>query len=217
MTSRRPSALDDFVNQLDALVRKYTDRGRIDGAAIVREAHPYLADLIYDTGWLEERHRKVTGESAAYLLAAAPDDSWTVLSVVFPAGSSTPVHDHLTWGLVAVHQGIEEESRYECLDHGSRASFARLRYVDTTRNEPGSISYVVPPQQEIHSIHNALDIPSCSIHVYGGHLDRMPRHRYDPEKNAVYDYRPAYASAESLSLRAARAASISSQLDSKEP
>lgn len=159
MTSRCPSALDDFVNQLDALVRKYTDRGRIDGAAIVREAHPHLTDLIRDTGWLEERHRKpaVTGESAAYLLAAAPDDSWTVLSVVFPAGSSTPVHDHLTWGLVGVHQGVEEESCYERLDDGSRASFARLRYVDTTRNEPGSISYVVPPQ-EFPTLHAASSL-----------------------------------------------------------
>jgi len=194
VTGKRPPVLDDFTRRLDLLVRQHTSDGRADDAAVVQATHPHLAKLIEDIGWLDERYRQPgQGDAAAYLLAKAPDDCWTVVSVVFPPGYSTPVHDHLIWGLVGVCQGLEEESSYERLDDGSRPGFARLRYVGTAKNEPGAISHVVPPDQEIHSIHNPLDEPSCSIHVYGGQLDRMPRHRYDPENNAVHDYQTAYA------------------------
>jgi hypothetical protein len=50
------------------------------------------------------------------------------------------------------------------------------------------VSCVVPPAREIHRIHNPLGVASCSIHVYGRDIDRITRHRYEPEQDAVFEF-----------------------------
>ncbi|MGH3761897.1 hypothetical protein [Actinophytocola sp.] len=186
---RLSTVLNDFGQILDQLVRRTEDAG-----LIVERAHGHFADLIEDTTWLEERFRvpAVPGVMAAYLLASGEDAPWTIVSVVFPPGATTPVHDHLTWGLVGVVDGVERETRYERLDDGARPDFARLRRLETVENTVGAISRVVPPDQEIHRIHNPLNGPSCSIHVYGENLQNLARHEFDPETNEVRVHQPAY-------------------------
>lgn len=189
-------ALGAFVEALDGLVR--SSGPDVDLATLTDRVRPHLAWLLEQTGWLEPRRRRVAeeGQPAAHLLAEAPDDAWAVFSVVLPPGHTTPVHDHLTWGLVGVHEGIEEETSFERLDAGDRPGFARLRPVATTRYQPGQIACVVPPAREIHRIHNPSGAASCSIHVYGRDIDRITRHRYEPERDAVFEF-----SSSSLTIR----------------
>jgi 3-mercaptopropionate dioxygenase len=47
-----------------------------------------------------------------YPLYVAPDDSWSMASVVWDVGQRTPVHSHETWGVVGIYSGIEHEVRY---------------------------------------------------------------------------------------------------------
>jgi 3-mercaptopropionate dioxygenase len=159
---------------------------------IVHRAFDPLARLISTPGWLDASQAGLT-EPAARLLAKADDNAWSVVCVTFPPGATTPVHDHLIWGLVAVYDGIEEETVYKRLDDGSKPGYAKLEKVGVQRNTRGAISLVIPPGQEIHSIRNPGDKPSISIHVYGGDLASMPRHRYEPDSDAVYDYQAEYA------------------------
>ena len=184
-------ALRAFSETLDALVRRHNT----DGQTIVTQIHPHFVELIADTSWLDERlllPADGSGQTAARLLAAAPDESWTIVAVAFPPGATTPVHDHHTWGLVGVVRGSETEERYERLDDGTRPGFARLRHVDTAENRAGAISHIVPPTLEIHRIHNSSEIATCSIHVYGGNLAKMIRNQYDLERNTVEIHQPAY-------------------------
>ena len=184
-------ALGAFVETLDGLVR--ASGPEVDVVALTDRLRPHLAWLLEQASWLDVRRRRVVdeGQPAAHLLARAHDDAWAVFSVVLPPRHSTPVHDHLTWGLVGVHEGIEEETAYERLDAGDRPGFARLRAMETTRNGPGFVSCVVPPAREIHRIHNPLGVASCSIHVYGRDIDRITRHRYEPEQDAVFEFSSA--------------------------
>lgn len=46
------------------------------------------------------------------------DRSLSVISLVVPAGSQTPVHDHLAWGLVGLYRGEQEETVYRLEDGG---------------------------------------------------------------------------------------------------
>jgi len=180
-------ALEVFTETLERIVRA-GDRPH----DIVHKAFDPLARLIAARDWLDTSKTNL-GEPAAHLLAKAGDDGWSVVCVVFPAGATTPVHDHLIWGLVAVYDGIEEETVYKRLDDGSAPGYAKLEKVGVQRNTRGAISLVIPPEQEIHSIRNPGGTPSVSIHVYGGDLARMPRHRFDPDNNAVYDYQAQYS------------------------
>jgi hypothetical protein len=45
-------------------------------------------------------------------LYIAPDDSWSMASVVWDVGQRTPVHSHETWGVVGIYSGIEHEVRF---------------------------------------------------------------------------------------------------------
>ncbi|HZM77614.1 MAG TPA: cysteine dioxygenase family protein [Candidatus Limnocylindrales bacterium] len=180
-------ALEVFTATLERIVRT--------GARpheIVHQTREPLARLIVSPGWLDPGKTNQS-EPAARLVAKADDDAWSVVCVVFPAGATTPVHDHLIWGLVGVYDGIEEETVYKRLDDGSRPGHAKLAKVGVQRNSRGAISLVIPPEQDIHSIRNPDVTPSVSIHVYGGDLAGTPRHRYDPDNDAVYDYQGEYA------------------------
>ncbi|HEV7650959.1 MAG TPA: cysteine dioxygenase family protein [Actinophytocola sp.] len=180
--------LDQFAEMLDTLVPQFP------AAEIVERVHSHFAELIADTGWLDDKFRAPpeAGDMAAYLLAAGERAPWTIVSVVFPPGTTTPVHDHLTWGMVGVVQGTETETRFARLDDGARPGFARLRRLEAVQNDVGAISHVVPPDREIHRIHNPSGEPSCSIHLYGEDLQKLARHEFDLDSGEVRTHQPAY-------------------------
>ncbi len=174
-----------FTRDLDALV---ADRTK-DQRAIVLAAKPLLARLLQDMSWLDRRYAEVRASSVQYLLHRHPDDRYSVVSVVFPVGYSTTVHNHGTWGLVGVWDGEEREERFKRTDDGSRPGYAALRPAGTVVNRPGAVTQLLPPDEEIHRITNRAPHPSCSIHVYGGDLHGKPRHQYDLATGAVKDFR----------------------------
>lgn len=191
LTRTGVSDLDEFTDQLERIVTENTSLDGIGNAeAIVAAIKPHFEKLIADPSWLASSYLQQTreGDDTTHLLAKAPDDSWTIASVVFPPGFSTPVHDHMIWGLVGVVQGVEEESRYVRHDDGSVPGRAEVELTGHGRNLPGDVGVIVPPENEIHLIHNPLETESVSIHVYGGDLDATWRHRFNPEAGTVQDY-----------------------------
>jgi predicted metal-dependent enzyme (double-stranded beta helix superfamily) len=186
--------LDSFTEQLDRIVEDFTTDGSPDARAIVTAAKPYFAQLVSDMSWLDDRYLKPDREDddTTHMLAKAPDESWTVVATIFPPRFSTPIHDHVIWGLVGVGHGVERESRYRRLDDGSQPGHAELEFTGEAENLPGAVMHIIPPEEEIHLIHNPTDEPSCSIHVYGGDLDRTLRHKFDLERNTVEDYLSTY-------------------------
>ncbi|MET9248033.1 hypothetical protein [Nonomuraea sp. NPDC003709] len=59
---------------------------------------------------------ELTRASAArhltYPMYIAPDDSWSMASVVWDVGQRTNVHSHETWAVVGIYAGVEHETRY---------------------------------------------------------------------------------------------------------
>lgn len=192
MTTTRTGVaeLDTFTDQLDRIVTENTIEGAPQPRGIVTALQPHFEKLVSNVDWLNAHYFKPTreGDDTTHMLAKAPDDSWTIVSVVFPPGFSTPVHDHMIWGFVGVAQGVEDETRYVRHDDATIPGYAEVEFVGHARNLPGAIAPIVPNEDEIHMIHNPLGTNSVSIHVYGGDLDATWRHKFDPENKTVEDY-----------------------------
>src|SRR5262245_33052526 len=100
-------------------------RGSIaEDAARVEALRPAFARLLAADGWLPDHCAKpddasrMGGGIGQYALYRAPDGSLCLFSLVVPVGASTPVHDHLAWGLVGIYRGRQDETVDRRLDDG---------------------------------------------------------------------------------------------------
>jgi predicted metal-dependent enzyme (double-stranded beta helix superfamily) len=109
------------------------------------------------------------GEPAGYcshLLHAEPDGSFSVTALVWRPGQVTPIHDHVTWCVFGVIDGVEHEERYVLLDDGW------LEQDGVSVNPAGDVSSLAPPG-DIHRVRNAGTQTAISLHVYGTDISRL--------------------------------------------
>ena len=98
----------------------------------------------------------------SHVLHTEPDGSFSVCALVWRPGQITPIHDHVTWCVFGVIQGVEHEDLYD----------ADLRLVGQKDNRVGDVSGFAPPG-DIHRVHNTADTTAISIHVYGTDITRI--------------------------------------------
>jgi predicted metal-dependent enzyme (double-stranded beta helix superfamily) len=157
-TTTATATLTELVADLDRAVRGHRSEAET-AAAIAHAITPYLgADgLLTDEQRLgdPERYRQ-------HLLHVADDGAFSVVALVWLPGQATPIHDHVCWCVVGVHEGDEEELRYR-LDGGRLVTTERLV------NARGEVSVALPPG-DIHLVRNAGDDLAVSLHVYGADL-----------------------------------------------
>jgi predicted metal-dependent enzyme (double-stranded beta helix superfamily) len=179
-------SLAAFTQDLDRLV----DEESLDDAELVRRAKPLLEQLLADMSWLDERCTVPRGSgSVQYLVHRHPRNAYTITATVFAEGYSTTVHDHTTWGLIGVWRGEEREERFVRTDDRSDPGHAELRAAGTVLNGPGAVTWLIPPDQEVHRIRNLSPFPSLSIHVYGDDLDGKPRHQFNLETGEIKEFK----------------------------
>ncbi len=124
-----------------------------------------------------------------YLLYCDPQERYSVVSFVWGIGQRTPVHDHMTWGVIAMLRGAEHGERY--------AIDSPMRLIETATLQPGQIEIVSPDHGDIHKVSNACDDQvSISIHIYGGNIGRISRHVYDPQTGVPSTFVSGYANAD---------------------
>ncbi len=90
-----------------------------------------------------------------------PDGSFSVVALVWQPGQVTRIHDHLTWCVFGVIQGVEHEELFD----------ADLNLIGRADNHTGDVSGFAPPG-DIHRVHNTGDSTAISIHVYGVDVTR---------------------------------------------
>jgi predicted metal-dependent enzyme (double-stranded beta helix superfamily) len=118
----------------------------------------------------------------------------TIFSLVIPPNSITPVHDHLSWGLVGLYQGKQEETVYRRLDKGETEGFADLEIVGLHQVNRGEIYHLLPPDGDIHSVKaTTVFSPSISIHVMGNDTGSIWRNQYHPEQQSIKSFRSGYS------------------------
>jgi 3-mercaptopropionate dioxygenase len=163
--------LRDFIGALTELAGAPFD----DEAARLAATRPLLCDLVSRDDWLPPSLAQPDPQrDAVYLLHADPLGRFSVVSVVWRPGQSSPVHDHTVWGLVGMLRGEEETQRY-------RLDAARLAVPvgPATRLRPGDVDAVSPRIGDIHRVRNVLaDGASISIHAYGANIGAVQRWIY---------------------------------------
>jgi 3-mercaptopropionate dioxygenase len=100
-----------------------------------------------------------------HLLHAEPDGSFSVVALVWRPGQATPVHDHVTWCVIGVIQGVEHEERFELRD-------GWLVQVGSADASPGEVAGLAPPG-DIHRVRNTGREVAISLHIYGTDVARL--------------------------------------------
>lgn len=159
--SRAGSALAHLVADVDDAVRRFDGEHSMATVNAVVQA---LKAHIHRTDLLSEDQR--VGDPARYrqhLLHVADDGAFSLVALVWLPGQETPIHDHLSWCVVGVHQGAEAEVRYRLVDD------AYLVEEEHRSSPTGSVDGLLPPA-DIHLVRNAGAGTAISLHVYGADL-----------------------------------------------
>lgn len=159
MTSTRTRAeLDRLIHGVRAAVAVHADWAQT--AQLVADA--LREDLPSPDALTAEQRAGSPGGFRSHTLYVEPDGSFSINAVVWPPGSITPIHDHVTWCAFGVIQGVEHEELFD----------ADLNLVGVNDNQVGDVSGFAPPG-DIHRVHNTLDGTAISIHVYGTDVSRI--------------------------------------------
>ncbi len=164
-TQENSAALDRLIAAVRAVVQSETDPSRA-GKAVAELLQPHLAlpDLLTE--------KQKTPDECAYcrhILHVEPGGSFSIVALVWLPGQDTAIHDHVSWCVVGVHQGEEDEITYRLAgDELDR----HLVVTDHSVNAIGSVVALVPPG-DIHRVKNSCDHVAVSIHVYGADVEKL--------------------------------------------
>src|SRR3954468_8647816 len=92
----------------------------------------------------------------AHNLHIEPDGSFSIVALVWRPAQITRIHDHVTWCVLGVIQGVEHEELFD----------ADLNLIGEGDNHVGDVSGFAPPG-DLPPVRNTADETAISIHVYG--------------------------------------------------
>jgi predicted metal-dependent enzyme (double-stranded beta helix superfamily) len=98
----------------------------------------------------------------SHTLHVEPDGSFSIVALVWRPGQMTRIHDHLTWCVFGVIQGVEHEELFD----------PDLNPIGRSDNHTGDVSGFAPPG-DIHRVHNSAGTTAISIHIYGTDVTRV--------------------------------------------
>ena len=188
------------IRELIGEVRRFAQEIESD-AERVEALRPAFSKLLAADGWLPteyaepDHHSGMGGGIGQYALYRSEDGSLCLFSLVIPAGISTPVHDHLAWGLVGVYRGQQAETVYRRLDDGHDEEKADLEVSKHLTMSAGEFYTLLPPTDDIHYVKTISDTTSVSIHLLANDTACVWRHRFHPDEGTVTAFRSGYSNA----------------------
>ena len=166
-----------------------------DPTHVLSLIEPAFQELLADPTWLPDHFAEPSAESGMgsgigmWLLYRAGDGNLAFSSLVVPPGASTPVHDHLAWGLVGLYRGTQDEEIY------ARRG-GRLELVEQRSLTPGDFYVLIPPRDDIHRVRTTSAETSVSIHLLTNDTGCVWRHAYDPDSGEERPFRSGYVNVE---------------------
>ena len=119
---------------------------------------------------------------ARRLLYRDPAGRYSMVVMTWGPGQKTALHDHAgIWCVECVMDGSMEVAQYDLVsENGGEFRFARQNSVHANR---GSAGCLIPPF-EYHTLANAADSASITLHVYGG--DMTYCHAFEPQPGGAW-------------------------------
>lgn len=176
--SSAPYGLDTFIADC-----RQAASGCPDLADCVTAITPLMLRLLASAqSFLKPSHYRTDpahyARNAIYL---APEHDLSLFALVWLPGQWTPVHDHGSWGVVGIVEGMLEERAYMAIDGEIRANTGiRLKRGGNVLLPPGAVTTFVPNPDHIHRTGVTADRPrAVSLHLYGRTMSSF--HIYDVE------------------------------------
>jgi predicted metal-dependent enzyme (double-stranded beta helix superfamily) len=160
------SALEHFIARAAALSRSHSE-----AADCVLSLAPLMLELIEEAHtFLQPQHYRSNPEGyTRNLIRNFPEESLSLYALVWRPGQWTPVHDHGSWGVVGVVEGVLEERSYvrvspeRGVDHDIELVRGGIVLLKS-----GAVTSFVPNPDHIHVTGVPLERPrAVSLHLYG--------------------------------------------------
>ena len=160
------SALEHFITRAAALSRSH-----LEAADCVLSLAPLMLELIEEAHtFLQPQHYRSNPEGyTRNLIRNFPEESLSLYALVWRPGQWTPVHDHGSWGVVGVVEGVLEERSYvrvspeRGVDHDIELVRGGIVLLKS-----GAVTSFVPNPDHIHVTGVPLERPrAVSLHLYG--------------------------------------------------
>lgn len=205
-----PTGTDEFlldtptVRSFVAAVRQAI-ASAADPAAAIAAIAPTFTSLLHDPAWLPATYQAPVPESGMgggigqWLIFRSGARDLCLFALVVPAGSATPVHDHLAWGLIGLYAGEQEETVYarhdDRLPVGDREelTLSKRRHV-----RQGDLYPLLPPFEDIHQVRTLSATASVSLHLLANDAGCIWRHSFNPDTAEVRPFRSGYVNQECL-------------------
>jgi len=178
--------LQDLAADVQRMVDEHPDaRDRAKAIA------PYLERWMAYPDLAPEQRVPCDGRACGHLLHTAGDGSFFIISVVFPPGTSSGVHYHGSWGVIGVLSGVDEETKYVRPEGPPEPSVDEACELQQTAKQhfpPGSITYLLPPDEGYHRVRAVGEETGVSLHILGGTPETHPHLLCHPETRRLVDF-----------------------------
>ena len=171
--------LEDYVADLRSITAETDDPQRI-----IEQVQPLAQRMAENSdAWLKPEYYEYDEEMGAGLnmLHEEADHSLAVFIVSWRPGVAAPPHDHGTWAVVAGVDGPETNTFWKRVGDRSKPGYAEIVKAGTKVFDHAEVLSLLP--DAIHSVVNAGDKTSVSLHTYGMHINFTDRYQYNPETN----------------------------------
>lgn len=169
--STQPYRLYRFLTDLEDILQ-----GSADDRQRLQAIRPLVRRLLTSSYWLQGEYLEPNPDPgwSVLMLYEEPDFPLTVQTVVWLPGRVSPIHNHATWGVVALLSGQEKNTFWRRTNDSEFPD--RIERVDEKTLVPGDIISFMP--DAIHNVEGMGDEPTITFNVYG-ETDYEKRFEFD--------------------------------------
>jgi 3-mercaptopropionate dioxygenase len=186
----------DFIAQVHSVLERNPDINQ----RLASLRLPYRR-LLEDQSWLPEEFRQINPNSgmgsgiASWLLYQSSTKDLSLFALVVPPGVTTPIHNHLAWGLVGLYQGEQEEEEFEVEqhDHLHPGDNVRMNRRFLRVLKPGEFYELMPPYNDVHRVKTISAEPSISLHLLANDTGCVTRQKFDETTGRVDAFRSGWS------------------------
>ncbi len=187
--------LDRFI---DDLYRVRTSTATTD--AFLEALRPPFEALMAERDWMQDEWLNVIpGSVASWAIYRNADPGLCVFAMVVPPGGETKVHNHLSSGWIGLYQGEQLERKFLRVDPGDPARRCDISEVDRLSLVQGALTFLRPPEEDIHQIRTVSEAASVSIHVLSNDLGTVRRQQFYPADDTCEDFVSGYSNDTAIS------------------
>jgi predicted metal-dependent enzyme (double-stranded beta helix superfamily) len=178
--SADPYRLFRFLTDLEDVLHDIADdRDRL------KAIMPLVRNLLTSSYWLQMEYEQPSSKTgwSVKTLYREPEYPLTVQMVAWKPGAASPIHNHATWGIVALVDGREKNRFWK---RSPTAEFPdQLELVGEQILQPGEIIGLLP--DAIHSVESIGDEPTISFNLYGN-TDYPRRYQFDITQHTAQNF-----------------------------